>query len=99
MQKYFNYEKQKILEEVEEAKNDRAFVNFKTYGSEKPDFQSKTYEHELPQKHSCLNESNTYQNLAPSVNSSVKSNKDKTETVYDIAAFDTRNKIKDRINT
>ena len=60
LQKSFDYEKQKILEDVEEAKNNRAIVNFKTYGSEKPDFESKTYEHELPQKHSSFNKGNTY---------------------------------------
>ena len=95
LQKSFDYEKQKILEDVEEAKNNRAIVNFETYGSEKPDFESKTYEHELPQKHSSFNKGNTYQNSAPSVNPSVKSNRSNVETVYDIATFDTQNKIKD----
>ena len=95
MKKSFDYKKQKILEEVEEAKNNRAIVNFETYGSEKLDFESKTYEYKLPQKHSSFNKSNAYQNFTPSVNSSVNSNRSKTETVYDIAAFDTQNKIKD----
>ena len=95
MQKSFDYEKQKILEDVEEAKINRAIVNFETYGSEKPDFESKTYEHELPQKHSSFNKGNAYQNAAPSVNLSVKSNRSNAETVYDIATFDTQNKIKD----
>ena len=95
LQKSFDYEKQKILEDVEEAKNNRGIVNFETYGSEKPDFESKTYENELPQKHSSFNIDNTYQNSAPSLNPSVKSNRSNAETVYDIAAFDTQNKIKD----
>ena len=95
MQKSFDYEKQKNLEDVEEAKNNTAIVNFETYGSEKTDFETKIYEHELPQKHSSFNKGNTYQNSAPSVNPSVKSNRSNAETVYDIAAFDTQNKIKD----
>lgn len=51
--------------------------------------------HELPQKYSSLNKINTHQNFAPSENSSAKSNKSKGENVYNIAAFDTQNKIKD----
>ena len=87
LQKSFDYEK--------EAKSNRAIVNFETYGYKKPDFERKTYEHELPQKHSSFNIDNTYQNSAPSLNPSVKSNRSNAETVYDIAAFDTQNKIKD----
>ena len=94
MQKSFDCEKQKILE-VEEAKNNRAIVNFETHGPEKLDFKSKTYEHESPQKFSSFNKSNTYQNFTPSVNSSVNSDRNKAETIYDIAAFDTQNKIKE----
>ena len=69
-----------------EAKNNRAIVNFATYGSKKTDFESKTYEHKLPQKYSSFNKSNAYQNFAPSLNSSVKYNRNKDETVYNIAA-------------
>ena len=93
MQKSFDYKKQKILEEVEDIENNRAIINFEIYCSEKPNFESKTFEHEFPRKHFSFNISNTYQNFAPSVNSSVKSNRSKTETVYDIAAFGTQNKI------
>ena len=41
--KSFDYKKQNILEEVEEAKNEEAFVNFeKRKISEKEDFESNT---------------------------------------------------------
>ena len=50
---------------------------------------------ELPQKHSGFTKSNAYQNFARLVNSLVKSNRSKSVTVYDVAAFDTQNKIKD----
>ena len=75
LQKSFDYEKQKVFEEVEEAKNNRAIVNFKTYDFEILDFESNPHEHELPQKYSSFNKSNACQNFAPSVNSSVKSNR------------------------
>ena len=91
LQKSFDYERQKILEEVEEAKNNRAIVNFETYGFEKLEFESNPHEHESPQKHSSFNKSNAYQNFAPSLNSSVKSNRSKAETVYDTDEFDTQN--------
>ena len=65
-----------------------------TYGFEKLDFESNPHEHESPQKYSSFNKSNAYQTFAPSVNSSVKSNRSKAETVYDIAEIDSRNKIK-----
>ena len=55
MQKSFDYEKQKILEQVEEAKNNRAIVNFEIYGFEKLNFDSNPHEHESPQKHFSLN--------------------------------------------
>ena len=93
MQKSFDYEKQKILE-VEEAKSNRAIVNFEIYSFKKLDFESNPHEHESPQKHSSFNKSNAYQNFAPSVNSSVESNRSKAETFYDIVEFDTQNKIK-----
>ena len=48
-------------------------------------------------KHSSFNKSHAYQNFTPSVNSSVKSNRSKAETVYDTAEFDTLNKIKDNL--
>ena len=80
---------------MEEAKNNRAIDNFETYSFEKLQFESNPYENESPQKHSSFNKSNAYQNFAPSVNSSVKSNRSKAETVYDIAEFDTQDKIKD----
>ena len=95
MQKSFDYKRQNILEEVEEAKNNRAIVNFETYGFEKLDFGSNPHEYESPQKYSRFNKSNAYQNFAPSVNSSVKSNRSKAETVYDTDEFDTQNKIKE----
>ena len=95
LQKSFDYEKQNILEEVDEAKDNRAIVNYKTYGFENLDFESNPHEHESPQKHSSFNKSSAYQNFVPSVNSSVKSNRSKAETVYGIAEFDTQNKIKD----
>ena len=69
LQKSFDYKRQNILEEVEEAKNNRAIVNFETYGFEKLDFGSNPHEHESPQKYSRFNKSNAYQNFAPSVNS------------------------------
>ena len=80
---------------MEEAKNNRAIDNFETYGFEKLQFESNPYENESPQKHSSFNKSNAYQNFAPSVNSSVKSNRSKAETVYDTDEFDTQNKIKE----
>ena len=95
MQKSFDYEKQKKLEEVEETKNNKAIVNLETYGFEKLDFESNPHEHESPQKYSSFNKSNTYQTFAPSVNSSVKSSRTKAETVCGIAEIDTRNKMKD----
>ena len=60
LQKSFDYEKQNILEEVEEAKNNRAIVNYETYGSENLDFESNPHEHESPQKHCSFNKSNAY---------------------------------------
>ena len=62
---------------------------------EKLDFESNSHEHESPQKHSSFDKSNGYQNFAPLVYSSVKSNRIKTETVYDIVAFDIQKKIID----
>ena len=94
LQKSFDYERQKILE-AEEAKNNRAIVNFETYGFEKLEFESNPHEHESAQKYSSFNKSNAYQNFAPSLNSSVKSNRSKAETVYDTHEFDTQNKIKE----
>ena len=94
MRKSFDYEKQKILE-VEEAKSNTAIVNFEIYSFKKLDFESNPYEHESPQKHSSFNKSNAYQNFAPSLNSSVKPNRSKAETVYDADEFDTQNKIKE----
>ena len=69
LQKYFDYEKKKNLEEVAEARNNRAIVNFETEGFKKLDFESNPHEHESPQKYSFFNKSNAYQNFAPSVNS------------------------------
>ena len=60
LQKSFDYEKQNILEEVEEAKNNRSIVNYETYGFENLDFESNPHEHESPQKHSSFNKSNAY---------------------------------------
>ena len=67
LQKSFDYEKQKILE-VEEAKNNRAIVNFKTYNFEKLDSESNPQEHESSQNHSSFNKEKAYQNFARSVN-------------------------------
>ena len=94
LQKSFDYQKQKILE-VEEAKNNRAIVNFKTYNFEKLDFESNPHDHESPQNHPSFNKNKAYQNFARSVNSSVKSNRSRAEIVYDIAEFDIQSKIKD----
>ena len=95
LQKSFDYERQKNLEEVEEAKNNRAIVDVETYGFEKLDFESHPDEHESPEKHSSFNKSIAYQNFAPSLNWSVKSNRSKAETVYGTAEFNIQNKIKD----
>ena len=63
MQKSFDYEKQKILE-VEEAKNNRAIVNFKIYNFEKLDFESNPHEHKSPQNHSSFNKNKACQNFS-----------------------------------